>query len=59
MRKKISSNPIGTHPSERIDKDPNGSPNNMTPYITQTANDLRKKLDRKAKYGIEEMCRDF
>ncbi|NLW20653.1 MAG: UDP-glucose 4-epimerase GalE [Clostridiales bacterium] len=30
-------NPIGAHPSGRIGEDPAGIPNNLLPYITQTA----------------------
>ncbi len=30
-------NPIGAHPSGLIGEDPNGIPNNLMPYITQTA----------------------
>lgn len=30
-------NPIGAHKSGRIGEDPNGIPNNLTPYITQVA----------------------
>jgi UDP-glucose 4-epimerase len=30
-------NPIGAHQSGRIGEDPNGTPNNLTPYITQVA----------------------
>ena len=30
-------NPIGAHPSGLIGEDPNGIPNNLVPYITQTA----------------------
>ena len=30
-------NPIGAHPSGMIGEDPNGIPNNLMPYITQTA----------------------
>ena len=37
-------NPIGAHPSGRIGEDPNGIPNNLMPYITQTAVGIRKKL---------------
>ena len=37
-------NPIGAHPSGRIGEDPNGIPNNLMPYITQTAVGLRKEL---------------
>ena len=37
-------NPIGAHPSGRIGEDPNGIPNNLMPYISQTAVGLRKEL---------------
>ncbi len=37
-------NPIGAHQSGRIGEDPNGIPNNLMPYITQTAVGLRKEL---------------
>ena len=30
-------NPIGAHPSGLIGEDPNGIPNNLVPYVTQTA----------------------
>jgi UDP-glucose 4-epimerase len=30
-------NPIGAHESGRIGEDPNGIPNNLTPYVTQVA----------------------
>jgi len=30
-------NPVGAHPSGRIGEDPRGIPNNLMPYITQTA----------------------
>ena len=30
-------NPVGAHPSGRIGEDPSGIPNNLMPYITQTA----------------------
>ncbi|MFX3632351.1 MAG: UDP-glucose 4-epimerase GalE [Candidatus Pristimantibacillus sp.] len=30
-------NPVGAHSSGRIGEDPNGVPNNLTPYITQVA----------------------
>jgi len=30
-------NPVGAHPSGLIGEDPNGIPNNLMPYITQTA----------------------
>lgn len=37
-------NPIGAHPSGRIGENPNGIPNNLMPYITQTAVGRRKEL---------------
>lgn len=37
-------NPIGAHPSGLIGEVPNGVPNNLMPYITQTAAGLRDKL---------------
>jgi len=37
-------NPIGAHPSGSIGELPLGVPNNLIPYITQTANGLRKEL---------------
>ena len=37
-------NPIGAHESGQIGEDPNGIPNNLLPYITQTAIGLRKEL---------------
>lgn len=37
-------NPIGAHKSGRIGENPNGIPNNLMPYITQTAVGLRKEL---------------
>ena len=37
-------NPIGAHPSGLIGEDPNGIPNNLMPYISQTAVGLRKEL---------------
>ena len=37
-------NPIGAHPSALIGELPNGIPNNLLPYITQTAAGIRKKL---------------
>ncbi len=37
-------NPIGAHPSGLIGELPNGVPNNLIPYITQTAAGLRKQL---------------
>lgn len=37
-------NPIGAHPSSLIGELPNGIPNNLLPYITQTAKGIRKEL---------------
>lgn len=37
-------NPIGAHPSGMIGENPNGIPNNLMPYITQTAVGKRKEL---------------
>ena len=37
-------NPIGAHESALIGERPNGVPNNLMPYITQTAAGIREKL---------------
>ena len=37
-------NPIGAHPSGSIGEDPNGIPNNLVPFITQTAVGKRESL---------------
>ena len=37
-------NPIGAHPSGTMGENPNGIPNNLMPYITQTAAGIREKL---------------
>lgn len=37
-------NPIGAHPSAQIGELPNGVPNNLIPFVTQTAMGLRKQL---------------
>lgn len=37
-------NPIGAHPSGLIGEKPKGIPNNLMPYITQTAKGIREKL---------------
>ena len=37
-------NPIGAHPSAKIGELPQGVPNNLVPYITQTAKGIREKL---------------
>lgn len=37
-------NPIGAHPSGQIGENPRGIPNNLMPYITQTAIGIREKL---------------
>ena len=38
-------NPIGAHPSAEIGELPNGIPNNLMPYITQTAAGIREYLN--------------
>lgn len=37
-------NPVGAHPSACIGELPNGIPNNLVPFLTQTAAGLREKL---------------
>ena len=37
-------NPIGAHESGKIGENPNGIPNNLMPYITQTAIGIRQEL---------------
>ena len=37
-------NPVGAHPSGRLGEDPNGIPNQLMPYVAQTAVGRRKKL---------------
>jgi UDP-glucose 4-epimerase len=37
-------NPAGAHPSGRIGEHPSGVPNNLMPYIAQTASGLRQRL---------------
>ncbi|WJH32316.1 UDP-glucose 4-epimerase GalE [Paenibacillus sp. CC-CFT747] len=37
-------NPVGAHESGRIGEDPNGTPNNLMPYITQVAAGRHKEL---------------
>ena len=37
-------NPIGAHPSAEIGELPNGVPQNLIPYLTQTAIGVRKEL---------------
>lgn len=37
-------NPIGAHESGKIGEDPNGTPNNLMPYITQVAVGKRERL---------------
>lgn len=37
-------NPIGAHPTSKLGELPNGIPNNLVPFITQTAAGLRKEL---------------
>lgn len=37
-------NPVGAHTSGRIGEDPNGVPNNLMPFVAQTAVGIREKL---------------
>jgi len=37
-------NPVGAHPSGRIGEHPSGVPNNLMPYIAQTASGVRERL---------------
>ena len=37
-------NPVGAHPSAEIGELPNGVPQNLIPYLTQTATGIRKEL---------------
>jgi len=37
-------NPVGSHPSGHIGEDPNGPPNNLMPYVSQTAVGRREFL---------------
>ena len=37
-------NPVGAHPSAEIGELPNGVPQNLLPYVTQTAMGIRKEL---------------
>lgn len=37
-------NPIGAHPTSKIGELPNGVPNNLLPFVTQTAAGLRQEL---------------
>lgn len=37
-------NPVGAHPSGRIGEHPSGVPNNLMPYIAQTASGVRQQL---------------
>lgn len=37
-------NPVGAHPSGLIGELPNGRPNNLMPFVTQTAAGIREKL---------------
>ena len=37
-------NPVGAHPSAEIGELPNGVPNNLVPFLTQTAAGIREKL---------------
>jgi UDP-glucose 4-epimerase len=48
-------NPVGADPSGRIGEDPNGTPNNLIPYITQVA---VGKLDAISVFGNDYPTRD-
>ena len=48
-------NPVGAHPSGRIGEDPEGIPNNLTPFITQVAIGRRESL---AVFGDDYPTRD-
>lgn len=37
-------NPVGAHPSGKIGELPNGTPNNLVPFVTQTAAGIREKI---------------
>lgn len=37
-------NPVGAHPSGLIGEDPQGVPNNLFPYVAQTASGLRERV---------------
>ncbi|MBR6764748.1 MAG: UDP-glucose 4-epimerase GalE [Clostridia bacterium] len=37
-------NPVGAHPSGRIDEDPAGIPNNLMPFVAQVASGKRERL---------------
>jgi len=55
-------NPVGAHPSGMIGEDPQGTPNNLMPYVTQVAVGRRDKLfvyggDFDTKDGTG--CRDY
>jgi UDP-glucose 4-epimerase len=38
-------NPVGAHPSGRIGEDPNGTPNNLFPFVCQVAVRRRERVD--------------
>jgi UDP-glucose 4-epimerase len=48
-------NPVGAHPSGKIGEDPRGIPNNLMPYITQTAVGKREFL---SVYGNDYPTKD-
>ena len=37
-------NPVGAHPSGVIGEDPQGTPNNLMPYVSQVAVGRREKV---------------
>ncbi|MBT4034022.1 MAG: UDP-glucose 4-epimerase GalE [Candidatus Marinimicrobia bacterium] len=48
-------NPVGAHASGQIGEDPNGTPNNLMPYISQVA---VGKLEKLSVYGDDYQTRD-
>ena len=48
-------NPVGAHPSGQIGEDPNGTPNNLMPYISQVA---VGKLEKLSVYGDDYKTTD-
>ena len=48
-------NPVGAHASGQIGEDPNGTPNNLMPYISQVA---VGKLEKLSIYGDDYQTRD-
>ena len=49
-------NPVGAHPSSEIGELPNGVPQNLVPFLTQTAMGIRKEL---SVFGDDYDTRDY